>query len=104
MLAVLRQLQRFDPAGVGARDLGECLALQLAPLPDDTPGKALALRIAAGPIDRLPKVGIEGIAAELHCPVDDAAQARCSCCARSTRAPARRSAACRRIPTSPRTA
>jgi len=68
LLAVLHQLQAFDPAGVGARDLGECLALQLAPLPDDTPGRALALRIATGPIDRLPKVGIEGIAAELHCP------------------------------------
>jgi RNA polymerase sigma-54 factor len=39
VLAVLRQLQRFDPPGVGARNLGECLALQLAPLPADTPGK-----------------------------------------------------------------
>ena len=71
LLTVLHQLQGFDPAGVGARDLGECLALQLAPLPDDTPGKALALRIASGPIDRLPKVGIDGIAAELQCPASD---------------------------------
>jgi RNA polymerase sigma-54 factor len=67
LLAVLRQLQGFDPAGVGARDLGECLSLQLAPLADDTPAKALALRIATGPIDRLPKIGIAGIAAELQC-------------------------------------
>jgi RNA polymerase sigma-54 factor len=75
LLAVLHQLQAFDPAGVGARDLGECLALQLAPLPDDTPGRVLALRIATGPIDRLPKVGIDGIAAELHCPASDVALA-----------------------------
>jgi len=75
LVAVLRVLQGFDPAGVGARDLGECLALQLAPLAEDTPGKALALRIAAGPIDRLPKVGIEGIAAELQCDACDAATA-----------------------------
>jgi len=75
LVAVLRVLQGFDPAGVGARDLGECLALQLAPLPEDTPGKTLALRIAAGPIDRLPKVGIEGIAAELQCEACDAATA-----------------------------
>lgn len=75
LLTVLRQLQQFDPAGVGARDLGECLALQLAPLPDTTPGKALALQITGGPIDRLPKVGIEGIAAELHCPATDVATA-----------------------------
>jgi RNA polymerase sigma-54 factor len=72
MLAVLRQLQGFDPAGVGARDLGECLLLQLAPLPDDTPGKPLALRIAAGPIDRLPKIGIDGVAGELHCTLCEA--------------------------------
>ncbi len=75
VLAVLRQLQRFDPPGTGARDLGECLALQLAPLPDETPGKSLAMQIVEGPIDRLPKIGIEGVAAELQCPVDDVAQA-----------------------------
>ena len=75
VLVVLRQLQRFDPAGVGARHLGECLALQLAPLADDTPGKSLAIQIAEGPLDRLPKIGIEGVAAELHCPVDDVSQA-----------------------------
>ncbi len=73
ILTVLHQLQCFDPAGVGARDLGECLGLQLTPLPDDTPGKALALRITAGPIDRLPKSGVDGIATELQCPVDDVA-------------------------------
>jgi RNA polymerase sigma-54 factor len=67
VLAVLRQMQRFDPPGVAARDLGECLALQLALLPDDTPGKALALRIAGGPLERLPKAGIDGLAAELQC-------------------------------------
>jgi RNA polymerase sigma-54 factor len=67
VLAVLRQMQRFDPPGVAARDLGECLGLQLALLPDDTPGKALALRIAGGPLERLPKAGIDGLAAELQC-------------------------------------
>jgi len=67
ILAVLCQIQRFDPPGVGARNLGECLALQLALLADETPGKALALRIAEGPIERLPKVGIDGISQELAC-------------------------------------
>ncbi|MEW5786524.1 MAG: RNA polymerase factor sigma-54 [Pseudomonadota bacterium] len=33
----LKLLQSFDPAGVGARDLGECLWLQLGTLPADTP-------------------------------------------------------------------
>ena len=33
----LKLLQSLDPAGVGARDLGECLWLQLKTLPADTP-------------------------------------------------------------------
>ncbi len=35
--AALKLLQSFDPVGVGARDLGECLWLQLHALPPDTP-------------------------------------------------------------------
>jgi RNA polymerase sigma-54 factor len=65
VLAVLRQVQRLDPPGVGARDLGECLSLQLQALPDATPGRELALRVADGRIERLQKAGIPGLAAEL---------------------------------------
>jgi RNA polymerase sigma-54 factor len=75
VLPVLRQVQRFDPAGVGARDLGECLRLQIEALPDDTPCKALARSIADGPIERLPRLGIEALARELHCTPDQAQQA-----------------------------
>lgn len=71
VLAVLRQLQRLDPPGVGARDLGECLALQLRALPDATTGRELALQIAAGAIERLPKIGRDGLARELQAPVED---------------------------------
>ena len=75
VLAVLRQVQRLDPVGVGARDLGECLSLQLANLPAQTPGCALAQRITQGPIDRMPRIGIEGVAVELGCSQADAEQA-----------------------------
>ncbi len=68
--AVLRQVQRLDPPGVGARDLGECLALQLQALPDGTPGRELALRVADGRIERLQKAGIPGLAAELGVPAE----------------------------------
>ena len=34
---VLKIIQEFDPIGVGARNLSECLLLQLAELPKDTP-------------------------------------------------------------------
>ncbi|GIX21780.1 MAG: RNA polymerase sigma-54 factor [Gammaproteobacteria bacterium] len=46
MEAVLHRLQRLDPAGVAARDLGECLRVQLLETcPPQTPGRALALEI-----------------------------------------------------------
>jgi len=35
--AVLHRIQNFDPPGVGARDLQECLLIQLNQLPADTP-------------------------------------------------------------------
>src|SRR5690606_5616507 len=57
MLPVLHRIQQFDPVGVGARDLGECLRLQLQALPADTPARALALAISAGPLQQLPKLG-----------------------------------------------
>ena len=70
ILTVLHQLQRFDPVGVAARTLGECLHLQLAMLSDDTPGKALALQIVDGAsLERLPRSGIAGLAAELRRPL-----------------------------------
>lgn len=44
--AVLHQIQNFDPVGVGARDLAECLTLQIKALPPDTAGLAEALELA----------------------------------------------------------
>ncbi|RMF18038.1 MAG: RNA polymerase factor sigma-54 [Gammaproteobacteria bacterium] len=35
--AVLKRVQQLDPAGVAARDLQECLMIQLGQLPEDTP-------------------------------------------------------------------
>ena len=46
--AVLRQIQSFDPPGVAARDLGECLALQLRQLPAVTEWRETALALVAG--------------------------------------------------------
>jgi RNA polymerase sigma-54 factor len=39
-------VQQFDPAGVGARTVGECVLVQLAQLAPDTLGLSLARRIA----------------------------------------------------------
>jgi RNA polymerase sigma-54 factor len=39
----LRQLQSLEPPGIGARNLSECLALQMEALPEDTPHRGEAL-------------------------------------------------------------
>jgi RNA polymerase sigma-54 factor len=49
----LRKVQRFDPVGVGARSLSECIVLQLRQLEPDTPGVDLAVRMAT---DHLPLI------------------------------------------------
>ncbi|MBS99614.1 MAG: RNA polymerase factor sigma-54 [Oceanospirillaceae bacterium] len=43
--AVLHRLQQFDPPGVAARDLSECLSIQLHQLEPDTPWRAEAIRL-----------------------------------------------------------
>jgi RNA polymerase sigma-54 factor len=43
---VLGIVQSLEPAGVGARNLGECIALQLKQLDPQTPARDLALRVA----------------------------------------------------------
>jgi RNA polymerase sigma-54 factor len=75
VLTVLHQVQRFDPVGIGARSLNECLQLQLALLPDETPGRELALWLAEGALERLPKIGITGLAVELRQPPEDVERA-----------------------------
>jgi len=72
---VLHRIQCFDPLGVGARDLPECLALQLAALPAATPALELARRVVTRLLARLPRLGSTGIAAELGCPQGQAEQA-----------------------------
>ncbi|WP_207002859.1 RNA polymerase factor sigma-54 [Trinickia mobilis] len=49
----LRLVQTLDKPGVGARSLSECLSLELQALPEDTPGRALALEIAEHHLERL---------------------------------------------------
>jgi RNA polymerase sigma-54 factor len=44
--AVLHQIQNFDPVGVGARDLAECLRLQLRAVNDGSPVHEAAVAIA----------------------------------------------------------
>ncbi|MEM6512138.1 MAG: RNA polymerase factor sigma-54 [Pseudomonadota bacterium] len=53
ILAALKRVQGLDPVGIGARDLSECICLQLSQLSPDTPGLALAKLIAADHLDQV---------------------------------------------------
>ncbi|MGZ8190492.1 MAG: RNA polymerase factor sigma-54 [Methylococcaceae bacterium] len=53
VIAVLHRVQHFDPAGVAAQNLSDCLRLQLQQLPDSTPYKVEALLIVSQYLDLL---------------------------------------------------
>ena len=53
--AVLHRIQSFDPPGVAALDLADCLRIQLNQLPDDTPWKSRALSLVTQHLDLLAK-------------------------------------------------
>jgi RNA polymerase sigma-54 factor len=62
---VLMLVQRFDPVGVGARSLSECLCVQLGMLAADTPGLALARTICSEHLDALARLGTARLAGQL---------------------------------------
>lgn len=66
METVLHLVQRFDPVGVGARSLAECLCVQLSLMDGAAPGLALARRICAEHLDALAKLGPLKLAAQLQ--------------------------------------
>jgi RNA polymerase sigma-54 factor len=68
---VLAFVQRFDPLGVGARDLSECLLLQLAQFAPDTPGLDLVRRLAAECLAELGEQDYTAIRRRLGCGAED---------------------------------
>lgn len=67
---VLRQLQTLEPPGIGARDLRECLLLQLQALheQEQTPTQTLAALLIEHHLHRLGKNQFQEIARELKLP------------------------------------
>lgn len=70
----LRQVQSFEPAGVGARSVAECLTLQLQALQTDSPSRALALEIVKSHLGLLAAHDFQRLQRELGCS-DDALNA-----------------------------
>jgi RNA polymerase sigma-54 factor len=67
----LRHLQNLDPPGVGARNLSECLELQLKALPETTPYRAEALETVRRHLELLAARDYSKLKKALRC--DDAA-------------------------------
>lgn len=53
VLAVLERIQHFEPVGVAARSLAECLLIQIRAQPAGTPGRRVARRLVENHLNRL---------------------------------------------------
>lgn len=62
---VLYQIQQLDPPGIAARDLQECLLIQLENMPDGTKGRDDAIRILRTKWDLFEKKHFDKIALQL---------------------------------------
>lgn len=68
---VLQAVQDFDPPGVGARDLAECLRLQVRQKPLPTPGRTAALAVLDAPMALLARRDEPALARVTGLPVAD---------------------------------
>ncbi len=66
----LKHLQHFDPIGVGARTLGECLALQLKAMPESVPCRTEALSVVRDHLDALAARDFTRLRRALRCDED----------------------------------
>jgi RNA polymerase sigma-54 factor len=68
---VLAAVQSLEPAGVGARSLGECIALQLRQLHSDTPARDIAIRVALEHLDLVANQQLVLLRRQLRCSEGD---------------------------------
>ncbi len=60
-------VQSLEPAGVGARNLGECIALQLRQLDPETPARDMAIRVALEHLDLVASQQLALLRRQLRC-------------------------------------
>jgi RNA polymerase sigma-54 factor len=68
---VLKVVQSLEPAGVGARNLGECIALQLRQLDPATPARDVAIRVALEHLDLVAAQQLVLLRRQLRCSEGD---------------------------------
>ena len=73
--AMLAIVQGFDPLGVGARSVGECITLQLRQLDPATPGRDCALKIAASHLELVAHRELATLRRQLGCSDEEVEQA-----------------------------
>jgi RNA polymerase sigma-54 factor len=73
--AVLAIVQQFDPAGIGARSVAECVDLQLQQLDPRTPGLALAREIARNHLQLVADQSYAVLRRQLACTAEELEEA-----------------------------
>ncbi len=63
----LKLIQQFEPAGVGARDVKECLLIQMAQSSEDM---SFEMELISKYLDKLLENKLPGIAKKMNCPVE----------------------------------
>ena len=71
MEKVLKVIQNLDPAGVGSRNLQECLLIQLRLLPKDSHSKSVATRVLADHFELLASQDFDRLSRTLNIPTKD---------------------------------
>ena len=74
VVAVLHRIQSFDPPGIGARDLTDCLRIQLKQLPDSTPFRDVAIILVERHLELLARRNVAALKKVLG--LDDESLAR----------------------------
>lgn len=74
VIAVLHQIQNFDPPGVGATDLSNCLSIQLKQLPENTPFRPEALALVDKHLELLAKRNVSALKRLLNLDDEDLAK------------------------------
>jgi len=67
----LKLVQQLDVPGIAARNLAECLTLQLQALPQEVENRELALHIVSSELERLGKHDFSGLGRSCQCSDDD---------------------------------
>ncbi len=73
--AILHRIQRLDPPGIGARNLQECLLIQLEIIPNKTPEQKLAMCVIRDTYDEFTMKHFPKICQKLGCTTEELKEA-----------------------------